>query len=353
MSKNIIIQISGTPATFDATPRLRTDGVGVGRIGWIPETESRTGALAVNKNGEYTAASKGVYGFSKAVVKVPADSVTGKKSDGNSYTISTDASGNIVETKVPSEIRITTPPALLEYTDGETIDFTGLSVTAYDGNGQSMGAVPFEELILPMTTAEYDPSAGPIEELIETDLDVGAVDSPFPTSESISGSAIWQKPGGQVGYMYNTDFSASGAKLMLIYAGDNQYAVVAASKTPATLTVHAVAEGVFPERTRTFELALTTLYGETFYGVSVASAFFGPYESGDEPIEPVSIKGAIANGGNEAHLNGEQVTNLEYAMLFGSVAGYGGGVNVPVQWPRTGDGNILETSFGISVTDGN
>lgn len=351
MSKDIIIQIDGTPETFEDTPRLRTNGLGAGRIGWLPENETRSGMLAASANGTYKASDAGLYGFSRAVVSVPADSITGKGPDGNDYTVTTDSSGYIVETKVPSEIRITTPPDLLTYSDGETIDFTGLTVTAYDGNGQSMGEVPFRELLFPVTVAEYDPEAGPIEEMMSTDVGLGPINQPFPTSATIAGSGIWQKAGGQVGYIESADFSVPGGKLVIYSSNvwDHGYVVVAASTSPTTLYVHRVAEGVFPERTDTLALGETTMYGKTFYWASSYTSFFGPNERDDELVEPISIRGALLNGGDDIRPTGVAIQNLAYAMLFGDVVGYGGGVEIPVQWPS--EGRTLKTSFSISVSE--
>lgn len=64
---------------------------------------------------------------------------------------------------LPQAISITTQPTDLEYTDGETIDFSGIVVTLLDGNGNTYtsaaypdGIVPFSELIFPESTASID-----------------------------------------------------------------------------------------------------------------------------------------------------------------------------------------------------
>ena len=38
-----------------------------------------------------------------------------------------------------------------------------------------------------------------------------------------------------------------------------------------------------------------------------------------------------------------------WTMIYGTLTGTSGGVQIPVEWSRPGDGMVLETSFGISV----
>lgn len=61
---------------------------------------------------------------------------------------------------VPASISVTTPPTKLEYDDGETIDFSGIEVTAYDQLGTSLGIVPSNELEFPVTVARKPSDSG-------------------------------------------------------------------------------------------------------------------------------------------------------------------------------------------------
>ena len=64
---------------------------------------------------------------------------------------------------MPAYIRITTPPTKTEYVDGDTIDFTGLVVTAYNEDdtpftdrGWTNGDIPNNLLTFPVTVAHYE-----------------------------------------------------------------------------------------------------------------------------------------------------------------------------------------------------
>jgi hypothetical protein len=152
---NFTIKEGGQARAFTAK-RLQTPLAGGGVEQWVPEDEHRLGTLYATKDGDYKAADEGYYAYSEVTASVPSSGhVTGKGPDGNTYDYTVDADGYLTETKVPSEIRITTPPTVTTYTDGDTINFAGLVVTAYDADGQSMGEVPFNELIFPVSEADY------------------------------------------------------------------------------------------------------------------------------------------------------------------------------------------------------
>ena len=60
-------------------------------------------------------------------------------------------------------MEITTPPPRVSYNDGDTIDYSGIVVTLYDGNGNVFtdsrypdGIVPFSELVFPVDKAHYE-----------------------------------------------------------------------------------------------------------------------------------------------------------------------------------------------------
>lgn len=58
-------------------------------------------------------------------------------------------------------IRVVTPPAKTLYSEGDTIDFTGIVVKAYEKDGSYVtgyadGVIPFSELRFPVTVAHYE-----------------------------------------------------------------------------------------------------------------------------------------------------------------------------------------------------
>jgi hypothetical protein len=327
VSKNIIIQTNGTPETYNDTPRIRTIGIGSGRIGWIPFSETQTGTIAINKNGTYKASDKGLMGFSRAVVKVPSNSVTGKKADGNDYTVTTDPNGNIVETKVPSEIRVTTPPNVTTYTDGDAINFTGLVVTAYDAEGQSMGEVPFNELIFPVTEAdistpdEWTDGAGLNAKTIYYGQTWTRYTDGRTEKEKIE--YVHPSPLGEFNGRAATYRGAGPATLLFTRWEDENYAVCLAGDNHAGLATYYNNE----------PYGEITINVNGWWGIGGSSAV-----AGDGAFTKVSF-GETLTAIPESTVNplGADISQLKAVQT------------IPVQWPRTGNGQVLETSFAITV----
>lgn len=65
-------------------------------------------------------------------------------------------SGSITVQYPITKIDVTTPPTKLEYNDGDSIDFTGIVVTAYREDNSVWGVVPFDELEFPVTVASKE-----------------------------------------------------------------------------------------------------------------------------------------------------------------------------------------------------
>lgn len=160
MSRNITIQEGGTAKQL-TVEKLRTNLVGGGNCLWVPEDDVALGRKTITENGTFVAADDGLYGYSQVTVsgigaaagKIPSGAAV-PSADGNEYVVTTDNSGNLDFLKIPSSIKVTTPPTKTEYNDGEIIDYTGMVVTAYDANGESMGTVTFSELIMPVSEAD-------------------------------------------------------------------------------------------------------------------------------------------------------------------------------------------------------
>lgn len=162
MAQRAIIGINGELTPFEASlDKIRTLGIGASSVTWVPDADTRCTSLRVTANGTYKAADRGDYGYNYITVSVPGTSVTGRDPDtGEEVQVSVDPeTGNIVETVLPVEIRVTTPPTKTTYADGETIDYSGIVVHAYSATGADMGKVPFSELVFPVTTADADSNA--------------------------------------------------------------------------------------------------------------------------------------------------------------------------------------------------
>ena len=150
----VLITEGQIPRGF-STNKLKTKLQGSGSCLWVPEDERNTKELNVNSNGTYIAESENYYGYSKIDVKIPGSVLAGYGQDGYKYSIDTDANGNLKQTLVPSRIGYVHSTNTRSFTEGETIDYTGLQVDAfkiynliYSDTRYPNGVIPNEELIL-------------------------------------------------------------------------------------------------------------------------------------------------------------------------------------------------------------
>lgn len=162
MSEAIKIKEGGVDRSQNQINKLKTNTVGGGVCFWVPETERQTDDKRITENGTYTAEEDGLYGYDEISVSVPnTGNMSGKGADGNDYSVTVDDDGYIVETKIPSAIQIEIPPLKNSYTEGETIDLTGIVVKLIDGNGNVFtdaahpdGTIPVSELTPVPATAQ-------------------------------------------------------------------------------------------------------------------------------------------------------------------------------------------------------
>jgi len=171
MSKNIVIQEGGTGKQFTAA-KLKTATVGGGSCLWVPEDETSLGTKHITKDGTYTAASEGIYGYSEVTVSgigkvVGVDPVTGEEKEVGTQPDPETGEPTIVEKVIPTSIDITTDPTREEYNDGDLIDFSGMVVKAKTKTGAVFtdetypdGIIPQSEWITPVKVTHYD-QAGP------------------------------------------------------------------------------------------------------------------------------------------------------------------------------------------------
>lgn len=210
MSKNITIAEGSQAKNFNTVHKLRTNLIGGGTQYWVPEDEAgayaNMGQKSITANGTYRASDDSKDGYSQVIVNVPPkeahlttksitengiyrgidDGVDGFSQvnvnvagvgeatvvldepiggDGNEHHISANpTTGKPIDTVLPSSITITTMPTTLVYTDGQTIDKTGMVVKAYkndgtiwESTGYTGGVIPLSELVLDPATAEIDP----------------------------------------------------------------------------------------------------------------------------------------------------------------------------------------------------
>ena len=155
MSKSILISKNDGTDFSESVTKIRTDELGASMTDWVPEAEVQPSSLTVTANGTYSASTAGKYCYDMVSVSVAGSVVTGKGNDGKEKAVTVDGDGNLQYETLPVSIAVTTPPDTLQYSDGDTIDFTGIVVHAYDSDGDDMGEVAYNELVFPVTVAEY------------------------------------------------------------------------------------------------------------------------------------------------------------------------------------------------------
>lgn len=340
MAQRAIININGDLIPFsEDLDRIRTPGLGGSAVTWVPDADTICDQLKVTANGTYSAAEAGKYGYDYVVVSVPGSSVTGRDPDtGEEVEVHPDPeTGEIVTTVLPTEIRVITPPAKTDYADGETIDYSGIVVHAYSSKGTDLGAVPFGELVFPVTTAHSESG----QSHATSDLDTGAFMQPIP----LSGVATFAYTQTNVPVRNTHTWTpVNGAAMVIRRNTESSTVLLFAAKQAgeAGLERHvSIDEQTGEQRTRfsytTADLSYTH-DGKTVYYQRPNS---GHATGGlDILVNPV-----VSNYGDDNHDKA-----AAWTAIYGTIIGED--QSLPVQWPRTPDGAVLETTFSINVTGG-
>lgn len=357
MSKNIVIQEGGTPKTMAGVRKISTAEAGGGTCYWVPEDETELTSLTVTEDGTYRASDEGYYGYEEVTVNGigsvtynadQGDHIGGVDLEGgDDYIIEKDPqSGDVNVKKVPSEIRINTPPSWLVYNDGENIDFTGLRVDLYDGNGNIFedetypnGRIPFNELILDERTADIEKAPSGY----TSDLDTAPVLQPIKYGTSLD----------YEGYNYgpNEYYDRVTADVLVCWQnrsheyghGGDGYKFLVASDDPNYTFHWAHRSGSNPGFEEDVELnASFTHGGETVYYRS-ESIWNG---GGDPDVYPYTIDGVITDSVLSEEYPPEPNRQVAWTVIYGTEQT--GKQTIPVKWIRS-DGKELETSFEITV----
>lgn len=324
MSEAIKIKEGGVDRSQNQINKLKTNTVGGGVCFWLPETELQTDDKRITQNGTYTAEEEGLYGYDEITVSVPnTGSVTGRDPvTGNDYTVTVDPeTGEIVETEVPSSIRIEQLPTKLIYTDGETINYTGIVVGAYDGHGNRLQEVPFSELVFPVTIAHDDGGGGSAgSDLINEEVSYGS-----PPVVHTSGS----------GYIKRYYCGGTAACCWLSESGERIY-ILNASAEPFTYEIYEIRGESERVDIATGSSSEYETHGKTVYYNAFNSNYGGAF--GTEVNIPI----------NEYAID-LLAKNVAWTIIWGNITS-GGTQRLPVQWARPGDYKMLDDYFEISVT---
>lgn len=333
MSKNITIQEGGIGKQLTAN-KLKTNLVGGGTCLWVPEDETRLGAKHISEDGTYKASDDGYYGYSEVTVS-GIGTVTGKDPDGSGddATATVDPeTGEIVITKLPYSISVVTPPTVTEYSDGATIDFSGMVVKGYLKSGDLWtdsshpnGVIPISELTLPVTVADADETTGAT---VQSDLVPEAF--PYASVGLIAADKENARPGEPTLRM----ISYTADAVTLFWPSQDSTIGVAASDSPGQeyTEVDSMPDGSSKTDTgslnRTYEHLGKTVYYKgwgTGWGYS------------NYTVNSVSPDATAV----QAYSYGE----LAWTMIYGEITP--GGQVIPVQY-MSGE-KTLESSFTITV----
>lgn len=157
MGEIVRISEGGMNRSFEGVNKLRTQLSGGGNCLWVPSHTIQLVSKTVTQNGEYLPSNDGAYAYSQAVVNVNAEvnSLCGIDTD-DKYKWVRSHNGVIYTSELPSEIRVTTPPTKNSYMQGQSVNYSGMVVKAYDEGGNLWtspeypnGIVPNSELIFP------------------------------------------------------------------------------------------------------------------------------------------------------------------------------------------------------------
>ena len=319
------IKEGGKSRNFSAA-MLKTNLQGGGTCLWIPRMDVELKSKYISKSGTYTAKADDCFGFDQVTVSGVDVEIT-QDEDGDDVERTTDGD-EVTETKLPSYIRVTVLPQKIDYTVGETIDYTGLVVHAYTKSGIDLGAVPFNELILPAEKA----GEGWAEEW---------TDGHGLNAVQIAYTPHWSTYKDYRGQPVEEQVFCSDHIL-----GTDSYGYPATygGNEPATLFMTRYNGKNYAARIAGSMMAemYCKLNGEDNpWGYTDAHGFFksgaGGGFAGDR---------AFAQIGWGNYLTSLPESTVNPITVDPSTL-YSIGESIPVQWHRPGDGELLETSFNI------
>lgn len=322
MSGNTSIKEGGQARSFGPVNALMVQGADGKYYPWVPESERQLSTKSVNKNGVYQAKKDGVYGYSSFYVNVPTDQgVTGTDpTTGQQVSVGVDPTGKLTETVVPAEIRVETPPPKTEYIHGEAINYSGIVVHAYSVTGQDMGAVPFNELVFPVTTADVQQTEG-----WTNDAGLNALMLYYTPHVDYNEDTVYLSDRilGKDGYGYRATYGGGGPATVLVtrYKNFNYGASMTSNEAAANMYSDSVAPSPWSQ----------TKSGWVRSGSSSSIIRPGSFST-------MSFSDVLADV-PESTVNPTTVdpSTLHAAQIL------------PVLWTRPGDNVVLQTSFSISV----
>lgn len=306
---------------------------------------------------------------------------------GNKYAVGLDANGFLDDYLLPTKIKIVRFPNKTKYLNGETIDYTGIVVMAFSEDDKVWknekypdGVIPFEELIFPVEIA--DAAEADNIKYVKTDLDIGDVEQPIPiatkkaqkTSRYDHTNAIvtkimqldnvryYHRSGSNYAYgvfeacafIRSTDDDGIDHYNAKIYATSKIPKEYEGLPVKGRLCSEVYVDYYYESPSRSYEeheYGYPAEFNETDTVTHDEKTvyFTGRFEGGGEDelippraISPKNFKALFPDDENDIY-----VRNIAWAIIYGDITG--GVQSIPVQW-RSIDGEILETSFFVSVS---
>lgn len=403
MNENISIKEGNIGRRISPVDKLKINTVGNSESLWVPAERGNTGVLYASENGIYIASEDGYESYSEVVVRVTEESFYGDKDfdhwdyevptdfpdlwdsltlddfnvdplafddlfnnkdvwdmdipdlpdkldfkmkdiktkkpkkekitgidpiSGNEMAVGLDNLGQLTEEILPTSIGIITPPAKLKYKSGESIQFNGLVVQAYTADGNVWtdkdhpdGIIPINELFFPVTIAVFEDEDGEYTNGNGLNcLRVSFVKSYYARGWGYTfylGPVLGSCPpdtykGWMKGGPINVACTSKGSAYLTIYNGKGYAFGIGANGNIAGVVVgvlHGFLGGITDSTWTTFSLDAPA--GD----LTLPSSSIDPYTVLDMDLKEKPM-------------------------------------SVPVQWFRSGDGQMLETSFEITVTKG-
>lgn len=338
MSKNISIQEGGVAKQL-TVDKLKTNLVSSGTCLWVPEDEVQLTTKSITENGTYKASDDGYYGYSEVIVSGQG-TATGTDGDGDESVATTGPSGELEITKVPSSIKVITPPTVAggTYTDGQSITTDGMVVKAYLASGGVYGTVPNGEITLTPSTAAYDPSSvvSPTGEAI-SDLET-----------NLSQPIAFLPAGCVIGHVNNfTDEYRYYFDCDTIWCINNNHIIVyGVADDPSKLeryyykTWRTAWQQPEPENYN----YVTFIRSSSNFVHDGKTAYYGAHAGWYSIFEWRSQPPLI---NTSSYPTGADAWTLLYGTITESAAG--SKQTITVSWPRPKDAKVLTTSFDIIV----
>ena len=303
MSKNITIQEGGVAKQLIAD-KLKTNLADGGTCIWVPEDEAVGGI------------------------------VSGKHPDmsGDDAVATVDSNGVINLQKIPSEIKVITPPTVDGgvYIDGQAISTEGMVVKAYYGSGREYGIVPNAEITLTPSVATYDSKKDVISGTATSELDTGC-EQPI----HFSSGAYHTYSNSDTGYVFSEFFFVEA---IVGYTNEQSGRIYILCGASSQQVGEKQSIERFPDDTsRERDVDITATASYTYDNKTVYYSKHGLNDNNDW---------SSGYPDNEGVANGKDV----WTALYGSKQEKRGAMqNVTVSWPRPGDGRILTCEFQIVV----